>query len=191
MTAQFERAMKGKAKKQSIETSLATAAMVVAAVCACMVLGTGVFAFIPVFRAPAKAATLSSGFVAGEILDLPPGVLADQTKTLLIFARSTCAYCERALPTLRKLVSRVESREGARVILATTEDDIRGGYASILGLNAARVISYDDVRPRIVRVPAIAVLDSVGQVLFTQAGAPGGLSEAEFIGAIESALRMP
>jgi hypothetical protein len=176
---------------QSIETSLATAAKVVASVCACLVLGTGVVAFIPVFRAPAGAPALSSGYVAGEMLDLPPGVLADQARTLLIFARSTCAYCERALPTLRKLVLRVESRAGARIILATTEGDIRGRYAASLGLDADRVISYDDVRPRIVRVPAIAVLDGVGRVLFTQAGAPGGLSEAEFISAIECALRMP
>jgi hypothetical protein len=106
-------------------------------------------------------------YVAGDLVDVPPGLYNSRALTVLIFARSDCDACQRAAPAFAGLISRVHSIPGVGVILVVSvkEEDAGRGYAAQIGLQMSDVAKVDLGRLRLVEVPTVVLVDRQGHVL--------------------------
>lgn len=173
------------------QTIVGRAAALIATACLAVIALTSAFVITPSLRTLFATHSTPSGIAIGErlvLVDDPPSV---GRRSVLIFARSTCEYSEKAKPTLRKVISRVAERTDARVALILTDTELVDGpsYAESLGLTPEAVIPYGIFRGRLRRVPAVVIVDNDGKVVFSEIASSRESLEADFVSAVERALR--
>ena len=135
-----------------------------------------------------KSAPPAPAYAAGQAFDAPAEWYANAPKTLVIFARASCAACDKAQPFLKTLIASVEGRAAA--VMAhppgTVEEDT--AFAKRLG------IAETDIRPvtaglRVRATPTIVLVDRQGMILAAFEGAGKPERQAEITKAIDAALR--
>ncbi len=104
-------------------------------------------------------------FDVGRASDLPPALYEHADFTVLIFATTHCAACQRALPFHRELsqVANSDARLRAHVLLTSAGDDA-STTAETLGIAADRVTMFDPKGTKLHHVPTILVVDRRGIV---------------------------
>jgi hypothetical protein len=118
--------------------------------------------------APAAAAT---AYTVGEPSGVPVAWHIDTPYTLILFARSTCAACERSKPLHQRLITDNASRADLRVMLATPDPLARElDYGRALGLADARVIHIETPTVKVKTVPTLLLVNRYGVVVATREG---------------------
>jgi thioredoxin-related protein len=131
-------------------------------------------------------------YVAGESIDVRVSLYDQAQRTLIIFARSSCASCQRAKPLLVQVVSEIRDQPGWDIrMMATASDDAAElEYAHEIGLEPSAVT----LAPRGLRlstVPTIVVVDRQGLILFSQEGLPDPpFDEQDFVRSVTAAGRL-
>lgn len=116
-------------------------------------------------------------FAVGAASGLPPALFQDSEFTVLIFATTSCAACQRALPFHQALARAVndDSRWRARLLMTSPGDDI-AAYATTMALPTDRVTRFDAAGTMLRHVPTVLIVDRLGVVRATTEGV---LAEAE------------
>src|SRR5437868_5416421 len=91
--------------------------------CAGVIAVTAATFVSPTLRAALKPGTTGS-YAIGQAIDLPPSAYADAPHTLILFAQSECAACQRAQPFLSVLTARMGEPSAVRfrVAMETVDD---------------------------------------------------------------------
>jgi len=155
------------------EAALNRLLTLVMAGCAALVLGTLLLLAAGGTRSGAEAQ--ASGYVVGTTIDLPAELVSGADRTILVFARSSCAACRRSTPALQSLVAAASASPATQVLLVTSarEDrDADRALAAEIGLTGAQVHRAPFDRLRLKVVPSIIVVDRAGVVLDAHVGAP-------------------
>jgi len=132
--------------------------------------------------------TVPPAYAAGQSIDAPAAWYADAPRTLVLFARASCAACEKAQPFLKQLVAAMAGQGGA--VMAhppgAEADDRR--FAKSLGIGDGDVF----VTPAGLRVratPTIVLVDRQGRILDAWEGAGTPERQAEILKSVTAALR--
>jgi len=132
-----------------------------------------------------KPAPRPAAYAAGQTIDVPAAWYADAPKTLVIFARESCAACQRAQPFLASLVSKMQGHGGVLMAHApgADADDLKFGVS--LGLPADRVF----ITPPNLRVhatPTLVLVDAQGHILDAWEGVAKDDVQAAILKAIDA-----
>jgi hypothetical protein len=111
------------------------------------------------------------GYVAGERIDLQQDRYSASPFTLILFARSNCGACQRALSSLRQLHDSLPP--GTKLIIVTPtglpeEPELR--YAEAIGLTARDVYRVDPFKTRARSTPTLVLVDKSGRIRFVREG---------------------
>jgi hypothetical protein len=128
----------------------------------------------PDLRAKLGLATVA--YAADQLIDVPAGVYDSSPNTLILFARSTCAVCQRLVPFFRRLVDGAEkSGIHVRLVSASPLNPAELAFARALGLGDDDVAPVDVKSLRLQRVPTIVLVDQRGEIHYAREGAvPAG-----------------
>jgi thiol-disulfide isomerase/thioredoxin len=118
--------------------------------------------------AGAAAAHSNSGYHAGDHLGAFPGLnFKGAQRTLLLFVRTTCPYCEKSMPFYQQL-AQVASRRGDQIRLVAlgpeSDADLRAFFATH-GVLIDAAISVPPAATRIPGTPTLVLVDRNGVVL--------------------------
>lgn len=153
--------MRGEALLRHVATA-SVATLVVA------VVATSIVVLVPSVRDFLLVTEETPAYVVGEAIDLPADAFRAAPRTLLLFARSTCAACQQAQPFFLDAIGVSSAQPGLAVALVTTgrnkDDELI--YGRTLGLVDAQIhfIAASDLRLK--RVPSVAIVDQSGVVRF-------------------------
>jgi hypothetical protein len=113
----------------------------------------------------------------GGQIDLPAGVYARTSRTLVIFARTSCVACQHAKPVFTEIAAALSKYHDVRVVMVTGEqlaaDETK--FAAEMGLDASALIRMDLDPLRLRVVPTTVLVDARGAVLYSTEG--GELSD--------------
>jgi hypothetical protein len=117
--------------------------------------------------APAPA---PAPYVAGQQVDVPAAWYADAPHTLILFARASCAACEKAQPFLKEIVGQMRSH--GTVVMAHPDgfpaDDKK--FASGLGI-ADDHVKVTTAGLRVRATPTLVLVDRQGRIVDAWEGA--------------------
>jgi hypothetical protein len=109
-------------------------------------------------------------YVTGQTVDVPAAWYADTPHTLIVFARASCAACEKAQPFLKEIVG-LMSGHGAVVMAhpaGAPEADQK--FASGLGITGDHVmVATPGLRVR--ATPTVVLVDRQGRIVDAWEGA--------------------
>jgi hypothetical protein len=129
----------------------------------------------------------TTGFEEGSSSQLPAEFYSSAGHTVLIFATTNCAACQRALPfhqqLLHSVANALETR--ARVVLTSPGDD-PAAYAATLNVPATQVMTWDARHTTLRRVPTILIVDRNGVVVYAREGVLNDDQQRELIGKVTS-----
>jgi peroxiredoxin len=130
-----------------------------------------------------KPAAPPPAYAAGEQADVPAAWYTGADTTLIVFARASCAACEKAQPFLAQLVARMAGR-GAAIMAhppGAEADDTQ--FARSLGLGADQMKLVDS--PMKVRAtPTVLIVNRQGRIL----GAWEGVGKPDVQAALTTAV---
>ena len=109
-------------------------------------------------------------YVAGQQVDVPAAWYADAPQTLIVFARASCAACEKAQPFLKEIVGHM-SGHGTAVMahpVGPPEDDKK--FANSLGIADDHVM-VTTAGLRVRATPTIVLVDRQGRIVDAWEGA--------------------
>lgn len=139
-----------------------------------LVVATAVAIARPDLRA--KLGLAPGGYVANQLIDVPATVYDSSPHTLILFARSTCAVCERSVPFFGRLVD--EARKfgiQVRLVSASPLDPAELAFARGLGLGDDDVAPVNLKALRLQHVPTIVLVNQRGEIHYAREGAvPAG-----------------
>ena len=128
-------------------------------------------------------------YAAGETIDVPASWYNSAPHTLILFARKSCAACERAHPFLKTLVRSVQGK--AAVVMGhptgALADDRE--YAKSLGIAASATFEAPAGLLKVRSTPTLVLVDRQGRVLNSWEGVGRTEKQAEITEAIAAALR--
>jgi hypothetical protein len=108
--------------------------------------------------------------------------------TVVLFARSTCAFCIQARPLFLAVIEEARRRPDLGVVLVTTganrSDEL--AYAKDLGLDEERVYFLAASALRLRRVPSVAIVNGKGLVEFFREVLEDSESGSEVVQAIRT-----
>jgi hypothetical protein len=144
-----------------------------------------------VLSSPALKVTLGlgpvreTGYVPGEGIDLPPSLYSANARTLVIFAQSTCAVCQRAKDSLGDLAEAFTSGPLAHVVMVTGRSApsmaAEQQFARDIGLDERQVVPLDLTTLRVRGVPTVLLVDTGGKILAVTEGAPKPSDASTFL----------
>ena len=136
---------------------------------------------------PAPPPPVPAAYAAGQQVDVPAAWYADAPHTLIVFARASCAACEKAQPFLKMLVSRMDGKGGAVMAHppgALAQDQT---YGRSLGVAQERVLTTVPGL-RVKATPTIILVDRHGTIVSAWEGARPD-RQADILKTIDAALR--
>lgn len=135
--------------------------------------------------APAPVAPI---YAAGETIDTPAAWYSNSPHTLILFARKSCAACDKAQPFIKALVESVQGR--AAVVMghpSGAEADDRA-YAKAIGIpESATFVTPAGLKVR--ATPTLVLVDRQGRVLHAWEGVGKAEKQAQITAAITLSLR--
>ena len=127
-------------------------------------------------------------YEAGQQIDVPAAWYSSTPRTLVLFARASCAACEKAHPFLKSLVADLSGRAGAVMVHPSVSEHEDRSYAQSLGIPDANVhIVTANLRVR--ATPTLVLVNQQGAILAAWEGAGSPERQAEIKSTIEKALR--
>jgi hypothetical protein len=135
-----------------------------------------------------KPAAPPPAYAAGDRFDGPAAWYEGAPRTLVIFARASCAACEKAQPFLKTLVAGLG--DGAVAVMAhppgAPQEDAQ--FASSLGVADSRIVLVGpDLRVR--STPTLVLVDRTGVILHAWEGVGPKENQDRIAQAVEAALR--
>lgn len=120
----------------------------------------------------APARTVS--YAVGGRIDVPSSVYDASPLTVVLFARSTCAACQRSRLLFAKAATELAADSSVQFAMMTTSANRPGDveYARAIGLDERRLIALDNARLRLKLVPTLVLVDRQGQVHYSHEGVP-------------------
>ncbi len=139
--------------------------------------------------APARTAA----YAVGGRIDVPPSVYTATPYTVILFARSTCAFCERAKPLFAQLATALADDPAVRMVMVSAASGGAGDrdYARAIGLDEGRLVVVDPGSLKLKTVPTIVLVDREGRVQFSHEGvpSPADLEELRHASAVSTQKR--
>ena len=133
-------------------------------------LGTVATLFVPPVRGWVTAPERKPAYVVGDKVDLPDSYYSKADRTLVIFARSSCAGCQRAKPLLKKAAGAGKNTDRSRVLLTAGSDlAAEARYAGEVGLEPWEFQRAPDGL-RVDSVPTLLIVDREGTILLSREG---------------------
>jgi hypothetical protein len=119
------------------------------------------------------APTTPPAYEVGQQVDLPSDLYDGRAHTLVIFARSSCAVCQRVKPFLVDLTAEARGASAMRTVVLTSGRDRPEEleFAESIGVPEFDV----ENRPsglRLHTVPTVLVVDRAGRILLALEGEP-------------------
>ena len=135
-----------------------------------------------------RAAGSAAPYVAGQKIDVPSDWYSGSPHTLIVFARASCAACEKAQPFLKQLVQHMNGR-GVPMMAhppgAPEEDQI---FARTLGVAPDHIkMTTEGLRVR--ATPTIVLVDWQGRVVNAWEGAAKPEQRVAMIAAVDALAR--
>ena len=137
-----------------------------------------------------RKAARTPAYPAGATIDTPVAWHQDAPYTLVIFARSTCAACEKAAPYLKGLTASLRGR--AAVVYASAgvklERDEEVKSAQAIGVGGSQVpAAPDGLKVRV--TPTLVLVNQHGEVLTSFEGVGPGSKQAVITKTIDGLLK--
>jgi len=122
-------------------------------------------------------------YAAGDTVDVPAAWYASADTTLIVFARASCAACERGQPFLKQLVERMDGRGAAMMAHPPGADADDQQFARGLGIADGHILTV--AAPLKVRAtPTVLIVNRQGRIL----GAWEGVAKADQQAAMNRAV---
>ena len=135
-----------------------------------------------------KPAAAPPAYAAGQRIDTPADWYNAAPKTLVLFARASCAACEKAQPFLKGLVAGLDGRAAAVLAHPAGADQEDIAYARSLGVDDPN-IRVVTANLRVRATPTLVLVNQQGAILAAWEGAGAGDRQAEIARTIEAAIR--
>ena len=137
-----------------------------------------------------RKAARAAAYPAGTTIDTPAAWHEDAPYTLVLFARATCAACEKAMPYLKTLTASLRGR--AAVVYASAgvkferADEVK--YARAIGIGESQVhAAPDGLKVRV--TPTLVLVNQRGEVLASFEGVGPGSKQAVITQALDGLLK--
>jgi hypothetical protein len=167
-------------RRASIATSIGLALVLVATI--------GYIAWPRVAEALGLKPAAPAAYAAGETVDVPSSWYASADTTLIVFARASCAACEKAQPFLAQLVGRVHGRGAAVMAHPPGADDDDRQFARSLGVSDDRVMVIGEGL-KVRATPTILLVNRQGRILGAWEGVGKADGQAAILKALDAAVR--
>lgn len=133
-------------------------------------------------------------YAVGDRVDIESGAYATSPLSLVLFARSTCAACQRSSDFHKQVVA-VGRTHGVPTVLVTpsTDADAERAYAAGLGIAGAQVYQALPGAIKLRAVPALMVVDTSGLIRHVWFGAPDTATQTTILAAVSAlaGVRVP
>lgn len=158
-----------------------------AAVCLLALAGTVALVVSPSLRGRVGIGPATDGpsYAVGERVDIDAASYTSSPLSVILFARSTCAACQRSAEFHKQVVATARSY-GIPTVLVTpsTDVDAERVYADSLGITAAHVFQAPPGTIRLRSVPALMVVDASGLIRDVWFGAPDAATQTTIFAAL-------
>lgn len=136
-------------------------------------------------RAGVGPAAEPAPYAVGDRVDVDAASYATAPLTLILFARSTCAACQRSADFHKQVVAAGKAR-GVPAVLVTPSAEVEAerAYADGLGIAAARVHEAPPGSIKLRAVPALMVVDTSGLIRHVWFGAPDAAAQTTILSAV-------
>jgi hypothetical protein len=136
--------------------------------------------------APAPAPPI---YTAGETIDTPASWYNAAPHTLILFARKSCAACEKAHPFLKTLIGSLEGRAAVVMAHPPGADADDRAYAKSLGIADSSTFATPVGAQKVRATPTLVLVDRQGRVLHAWEGVGQAAKQGQITEAITAALR--
>ena len=160
---------------------------VVVAVCLLTLAGTAALVVSPSLRQRLGVGPGAEppAYAQGDVVDIEATTYRDSPLSLVLFARSNCAACQRSADFHRQLVATGKALGIPTRLITPLEDTaVEEAYAAGLGIAPTNVhlARADSIKLR--AVPALMVVDSSGQIRHVWFGMPDAEAQAAILAAV-------
>lgn len=166
---------------------LSTAVVVV---CLVVLAGTAALVVSPALRqwAGIGPAVDPPAYAVGDRVDIDTAAYQASPLSLVLFARSTCAACQRSADFHKQVVA-AGVAHGVPTVLVTPLDDLEAErvYAADLGIAATRVYLAPPGSIKLRSVPALMVVDASGVIRHVWFGAADASTQTTILAAVAAA----
>ena len=136
---------------------------------------------------PAPPPPPPAAYAAGQQVDVPAAWYAGAPHTLIVFARASCAACDKAQPFLKTLVGRMNGKGGA--LMAHPPGALAADQAFGRSLDIAQDRIMTTVAGlRVKATPTMILVDQRGTIINAWEGANPN-RQADILKAVDAALR--
>ena len=136
---------------------------------ACVLLVAGTVAFSIAHRA--YGAPRAVGYAVGQPVDVPAEAFARADRTVIIFARSSCASCQQMKPARARLTAALATSPSVAVAILAPDADPDGERQFARDIGRADALWLVEInRLRVTVVPTVLVVDREGIVRFVRTG---------------------
>jgi hypothetical protein len=135
-----------------------------------------------------KPAATPPPYAAGEAIDVPAAWYDRADTTLILFARASCAACDKAKPFLAQLVARVASRGDAVMAHPPGAPADDQAFARGLGFSPDRIVVVDTAL-KVRATPTVVLVNRQGTILGAWEGVGADDRQAAILKAVDAALR--
>ena len=129
-------------------------------------------------------------YAPGDQVDIEAATYQGAPLSLVLFARSTCAACQRGADFHRQAVAAARA-QGVPTVLVTPSADAEAerAYAAGLGIAATHVYLAPAGSIKLRSVPALMVLDSSGRIRHVWFGASDAAAQATILSTVAALTR--
>ncbi len=160
---------------------------VVVVVCLLVLAGTAALVVSPSLRQRVRVGpeTPPPAYAGGDHVDIEAAAYGTAPLSLVLFARSTCAACQRSADFHKQVVAAGRT-QGIPTVLITPSDDAEAerAYAQGLGIASTHVYTVTAGSIRLRSVPALMVVDSSGLIRHVWFGAPDAVTQSAILSAV-------
>lgn len=170
------------------ETLVRRVATIAATLAVVVVVATAVAVLVPSIRDRVIAPDEPPSYSVGDTIGLAPSLYDANARTLVLFARSTCAFCQQARPIFVEAISLAGQQPDLAVVLVTAggnrDDEV--AFGRDVGLSEAQVRLVPGSELALRTVPSVALVDREGRVLFFQETLASAAAQQGVLRAIRS-----
>jgi peroxiredoxin len=135
-----------------------------------------------------KPAVAPPAYTAGEQADVPAAWYRDADTTLIVFARASCAACEKAQPFLTHLVGRMQGRGAAVMAHPPGADQADRQFARSLGVADDRIVVVT-AGLKVRATPTVILVNRQGRILGAWEGVGKETQQATILKTIDATTR--
>lgn len=129
-------------------------------------------------------------YQSGDVVDVPASVYQSSNRTLLLFARSDCAACQRSESFHQSVIAAAAAADTAVALMSPTVDTASEvSYAARLGVPVDHVHAIAPGSIKLRTVPTLMLVDATGRIQHVWFGATDAAEEALILDAVTNGHR--